>query len=69
MIGGNIGAVYFGLHARANQIESEVRRQVEAGLKAKGFIVSIGSPFPLETPLKNVDVLVSAAHSLRLRKS
>jgi len=48
------------------QIEAEVRRQVDAGKKAKGFVVSTGSPYPLDSPLEKIDALVAAAHSRRL---
>jgi uroporphyrinogen-III decarboxylase len=43
-----------------------VNRQIEAGLAAKGFVISTGSPLPLETPFKNLDTMVGAAHSYRL---
>jgi len=63
---GNVDAPYYGLQTSAGQIKDEVNRQIEAGLAAKGFVISTGSPLPLETPLKNLDTMVGAAHSYRL---
>jgi len=60
---GNIDAVEFGLHARPEQVRAEVARQIEAGRKAKGFVVSIGSPLPLHSPMENVAALIETAHS------
>ncbi len=60
---GNIDAVHFGLYADPAQVRVEVKRQIRAGLKAKGFVVSIGSPWPVETPLENINALVVAAHA------
>jgi hypothetical protein len=60
---GNIDAAYYGLQAGVDEITAEVHRQIEAGLKAKGFVVSTGSPLPLESPLRNIDAMVAAAHS------
>ncbi len=62
---GNVDAPLFGVHARRDQIEEEVKRQVDAGRKAKGFVVSTGSPYPLDSPIKNIDALIAAAHSNR----
>jgi uroporphyrinogen-III decarboxylase len=63
---GNVDAPLYGVHARQEQIKIEVNRQVEAGKNAKGFVVSTGSPYPLDSPLQNIDALVAAAHSFRL---
>ncbi len=63
---GNVDAPLFGVHAGKEQIETEVRRQVEAGKKAKGFVVSTGSPYPLNSPTTNIDALTAAAHSCRM---
>ncbi len=63
---GNIDAPYYGLQASTDEIRAEVRRQIEAGLNAKGFVVSTGSPLPLESPLTNVDALIAAAHEYML---
>lgn len=64
-IWGNIDAVAFGLHANPEQVRAEVLRQIEAGRKARGFIVSTGSPLPLHSPMKNVAALIETAHSYR----
>lgn len=61
---GNIDAVRFGLHASPEEMAAEVRRQACIGKRARGFIVSTGSPFPLDTDPRLVDALVATAHSL-----
>ena len=61
---GNIDAVHFGLHATMEDMAAEVQRQVRIGLRAKGFVVSTGSPFPLDTNPRLIDTLVTTAHSL-----
>jgi hypothetical protein len=61
---GNIDAVRFGLHATAEEMAAEVRRQAGIGARARGFVVSTGSPFPLDTNPRLVDMLVATAHSL-----
>ena len=60
---GNIDAPYYGLQANADEIRTEVERQIRAGRGARGFVVSIGSPYPLDSRLKNIDMIVAAAHS------
>lgn len=60
---GNIDAPYYGLMASEAQIKAEVERQIQAGRGAKGFVVSTGSPLPLETPVKNIDAMIAAAHA------
>lgn len=60
---GNIDAVRFGIHATPEEMSAEVERQAGIGAQAGGFIVSTGSPFPLETNPRMVDTLVTAAHS------
>ncbi len=61
---GNIDAVHFGLHASMEEMAAEVRRQAEIGARASGFVVSTGSPFPLDTNPRLIDTLVATAHSL-----
>ncbi len=61
---GNIDAVRFGLHARLEEMSEEVKRQARIGAEAKGFVVSTGSPFPLDTNPRLIDTLVTTAHSL-----
>jgi len=61
---GNIDAVRFGIHSTVAEMADEVRRQAEIGVKAKGFVMSTGSPFPLDTNPRLIDTLISTAHSL-----
>jgi hypothetical protein len=61
---GNIDAVKFGIHASMDEMATEVRRQARIGTRARGFVVSTGSPFPLDTNPRLVDTLVATAHSL-----
>jgi hypothetical protein len=61
---GNIDAVRFGIHATAEEMAVEVKRQADIGAQARGFIASTGSPFPLETDPHMIDTLVTAAHSI-----
>jgi hypothetical protein len=61
---GNIDAVRFGLHVTMEDMAGEVRRQAAIGARAKGFVVSTGSPFPLDTNPRLVDTLVATAHTL-----
>jgi hypothetical protein len=61
---GNIDAVRFGLHATTDEIAAEVRRQAGIGARARGFVVSTGSPFPLDTNPRLLDTLVATAHSV-----
>jgi hypothetical protein len=61
---GNIDAVRFGLHATLDEMASEVLRQARIGARAKGFVVSTGSPFPLDTNPRLLDAMVKTAHSL-----
>jgi len=60
---GNIDAVRFGLHASLEEMAAEVKRQAEIGARARGFVVSTGSPFPLDTNPRLIDTLVATAHS------
>jgi hypothetical protein len=61
---GNIDAVQYGLHAGMDAMTAEVRRQAAAGRLARGFVVSTGSPFPLDTNPRLVDTLVETAHQI-----
>ena len=60
---GNVDAVRFGLQAGLDEMAAEVRRQARIGQGARGFIVSTGSPFPLDTNPRRIDTLVAAAHA------
>jgi hypothetical protein len=61
---GNIDAVRFGLHATLEEMAAEVERQARIGAGARGFVISTGSPFPLDTNPRLIDTLVATAHSL-----
>lgn len=61
---GNIDTIRFGLHATSEEMAAEARRQAAIGSRARGFVVSTGSPFPLETNPRLIDALVEAAHAL-----
>jgi hypothetical protein len=63
---GNIDAVRFGLHATSDEMAAEVQRQARIGSTAKGFVVSTGSPLPLDTNPRLVDTLVATAHAIGL---
>jgi uroporphyrinogen-III decarboxylase len=59
---GNIDTIRFGIHGTPEEMSAEVKRQAGIGTLARGFIVSSGSPFPLETKPLIIDALVTAAH-------
>jgi uroporphyrinogen-III decarboxylase len=61
---GNVDTIRFGLHGTMVEMEAEVRRQAEIGARASGFIMSTGSPFPLDTNPRLIDTLVATAHSM-----
>ena len=61
---GNIDAVSFGLNCPLEKMAKEVKRQARAGRRAKGFVVSTGSPFPLDTNPRLVDTLIETAHAI-----
>jgi hypothetical protein len=61
---GNVDAVRFGLQATMDEMAAEVKRQARIGARARGFVVSTGSPFPLDTNPRLIDTLVATAHSI-----
>ncbi len=61
---GNIDTIRFGLHGTMEEMVAEVRRQAAIGRRARGFVVSTGSPFPPDTNPRLVDTLTATAHSL-----
>jgi len=61
---GNIDTIRFGLHGTMEEMAAEVRRQAAIGARARGFVVSTGSPFPPDTNPRLIDTLVATAHSL-----
>lgn len=64
---GNVDAVRFGQNAPLDDMAAEVRRQARIGARAIGFVVSTGSPFPLDTNPRLIDTLVATAHSTQPR--
>lgn len=58
---GNIDAVGVMDQGSPEIIEQEVRRQISAGKRARGFVLGIGSPLPRTTDPRHVDALVRAA--------
>jgi uroporphyrinogen-III decarboxylase len=61
---GNVDTIRFGLHGTLEEMAAEVRRQAKIGSRAAGFLVSTGSPFPLDTNPRLLDTLVATAHSI-----
>ena len=61
---GNVDTIRFGLHGTMEEMAGEVRRQGRIGSQAKGFLISTGSPFPLDTNPRILDTLVATAHSI-----
>jgi uroporphyrinogen-III decarboxylase len=60
---GNIDAVRYGLNATQEEMAAEAKRQLRIGQQAKGFLLSTGSPFPLDTNPRLIDTMISAAHA------
>lgn len=65
---GNIDTIQFGTKASKDEMAAQVRKQISIGVKADGFVVSTGSPFPLETDPGQIDTLVQTAHKHVLGK-
>ena len=61
---GNIDTVRFGLNGTLEEMAAEVCRQARIGARARGFIVSTGSPFPLDTNPRLIDTLTVTAHAV-----
>ena len=55
---GNVDPIRVLERGTALELEAEVRRQAEAGAKARGFIASTGSPITPGTPLPRVQRFV-----------
>ena len=60
---GNIDAIRYGRNASLEDMAAEAKRQLGIGRQAKGFILSTGSPFPLDTNPRLVDAMVATAHA------
>ena len=66
---GNIDAVRYGPNATMEQMAAEAKRQLRIGRTAKGFLLSTGSPFPLDTNPRQIDTMVATAHAFDPRTS
>ena len=62
---GNIDAVRFGAGGTMDEMAAEVKRQAKIGTHARGFVVGTESPVPLDTNPRNVDAMVTTAHSIQ----
>jgi hypothetical protein len=60
---GNIDAVRYGPGATLEEMAAEAKRQLRIGQRAKGFMLSTGSPFPLDTNPRVIDTMVATAHA------
>ena len=60
---GNIDAVRYGQNASLEDMEAEANRQLRIGQDAQGFLLSTGSPFPLDTNPRLIDTMVATAHA------
>ena len=65
---GNIDAVRFGLNTSLEEMAAEAKRQLRLGREAKGFLLSTGSPFPLDTNPRLIDTLIATAHATDPRR-
>ena len=59
---GNIDAVRYGQNASPEEMAAEAERQLHIGQRAKGFLLSTGSPFPLDTNPRLIDTMTATAH-------
>ncbi len=64
---GNIDAVRYGPNATLEEMAAEAKRQLRIGQEAKGFMLSTGSPFPLDTNPRVIDTMIATAHAHDLR--
>lgn len=60
---GNIDAVRYGQNASLEDMAVEANRQLRIGQEAQGFLLSTGSPFPLDTNPRLIDTMVATAHA------
>jgi uroporphyrinogen-III decarboxylase len=51
-----------------DEMAAEAKRQLRVGREAKGFMLSTGSPFPLDTNPRLIDTLVATAHAFHPRR-
>ena len=57
---GNVDSIHVVQQGTDQEIEDEVKRQIEIGSGAAGFALSADSPFPLETPIARVNAFIAA---------
>lgn len=62
---GNVDAVQVMSEGTREAIEAEVKRQLRFGKQAKGFVLSQGSPFTLDTPPERIGWFISCARRFR----
>ena len=60
---GNIDAVRYGPNATLEEMAVEAKRQLRIGQQAEGFMLSTGSPFPLDTNPRLIDTMIATAHA------
>ena len=60
---GNIDAVRYGPNATLEEMAAEAKRQLRLGQGAQGFMLSTGSPFPLDTNPRLIDTMIATAHA------
>jgi hypothetical protein len=60
---GNIDAVRYGQNASLEDMMTEANRQLRIGQNAHGFLLSTGSPFPLDTNPRLIDTMIATAHA------
>lgn len=63
---GNIDAVRYGQNASLTDMAAEANRQLRIGQNAQGFLLSTGSPFPLDTNPRLIDTMIATAHAFTL---
>jgi uroporphyrinogen-III decarboxylase len=61
---GNLDPIGILQNGSDEELEAEIRRQVAAGKKARGFIISTGSPITPLTPLSRVQTFIRLAREL-----
>ncbi len=64
---GNIDAVRYGQNTSLEDMATEANRQLRIGQNANGFMLSTGSPFPLDTNPRLIDAMIATAHAFYAR--
>ena len=60
---GNIDAVRYGQNAPLEDMAAEANQQLRIGQDAQGFLLSTGSPFPLDTNPRLIDTMIATTHA------